>query len=108
MVEHWVPGNQLINGYTKSSKLVGINLDDQLKWNEHANKVRSKLATTANAIARIKNTIPNQIKLQTYNSLFKCHLEYCLPIWGGCSNSSNRSIMKIQKKALVVSCGNTI
>ena len=85
---------------TKSFKLVGINLDDQLKWNEHAAKVRSKLATTAYAIARIKNTVPNQIKLQTYNSLFKCHLEYCLPIWGGCSKSSIRSIVKIQKQVI--------
>ena len=85
---------------TKSFKLVGINLDDNLKWGEHVNKVRSKLASTAYAIARIKNTVPKEIKLQTYNSLFKCHLEYCLPVLGGCSKSNVRSISKLQKQVV--------
>ena len=39
---------------TRSFKLVGIKLDDMLKWGEHANGVRSKLASTSYAIARLK------------------------------------------------------
>ena len=85
---------------TKSFKLVGIHLDDMMRWGEHAAKVRSKIATSSYAIARIKKSVPLQIKLQIYNSLLKCHLEYCLPIWGSCPNNIRRSILTIQKQTL--------
>ena len=33
-----------------------------------------------------------------YDSFFKCHLEYCLPIWGECS--SCRGFLSMQKTAI--------
>ena len=85
---------------TRSFKLVGIKLDDMLKWGEHANGVRSKLASTSYAIARLKKTVPRDIKLQMFNSLFKCHTDYCLPIWGNCPASNKKSILNLQKKTI--------
>ena len=85
---------------TKSFKLVGVHLDDILKWQEHIKGVRSKLAKTSLALARLKRTLPQDIKLQVYNSLFKCHMDYCLPIWGECSSSDKRSLFTMQKKTI--------
>ena len=85
---------------TKHFKLVGVCLDDRLNWGEHAKKVRAKLAKTTYALARLKNMVPEAIKLQIYNSMFKCHTDYCLPIWGDCPGSDKRSISTIQKKAV--------
>ena len=73
-----------------------------LKWCQYASYVRSKLASINYALARLKRTIPNAIKLQMYNSLFKCHLEYCLPIRGDCPGSHRRSIISLQKKPLEI------
>ena len=35
-----------------------------------------------------------------YNSLIKCHLEYCLPVWGNCCASLRRIILSMQKQAV--------
>ena len=35
-----------------------------------------------------------------YDSLFKYHLEYCLPIWGECSSSRSRGFLSMQKMAI--------
>ena len=85
---------------TKSFKLVGVHLDDSLNWNEHANHVRSKLAKTNYGLARAKRCLPPHIKKLVYNSLFRCHLEYCLPIWGDCSSSFSRGFLSMQKQLL--------
>ena len=84
----------------KSFKLVGINLDDKLNWGEHSQKVRNKLAMASYALARLKRSVPEYIKLNIFNSLFKCHLDYCLPIWGDCPASAKRGFLGLQKKAL--------
>ena len=35
-----------------------------------------------------------------YNSLLKCHLDYCQPIWGNCPASLRRGFPKLQKTAV--------
>ena len=65
---------------TKSFKLVGVLLDDSLNWNGHAMYVRAKVSRTNFALAMAKRLLPEHIKGMVYNSLFKCHLEYCFPI----------------------------
>ena len=85
---------------TKSFKLVGIKLDDHLKWDQHAIGVKAKLAKTTYALTRMKNNVPQEIKLTIYNALFRCHLEYGLPIWGQTTSSSRRGIISLQKKAI--------
>ena len=85
---------------TKSFKLVGVHLDDNLNWNEQAAHARGKLSKTNYGLARAKRCLPSHIKKMVYNSLFKCHLEYCLPIWGDCSSSFCRGFLSMQKTAV--------
>ena len=35
-----------------------------------------------------------------FNSLFKCHTDYCLPIWRNCPASNKKSILNLQKKTI--------
>ena len=83
---------------TKSFKLVGVLLDDNLNWNEQTAHVRGKLAKTNYGLARAKMNLPSHIKLMVFNALFKCHLEYCLPIWGNCSAVCSRGFLSMQKQ----------
>ena len=81
----------------KSLKLEGILLDDKLNWAQHAGYVRGKISRDNYALARAKRILPTKIKLIIYNSLFKCHLDYCQPIWGNCPASLRRGLLKLQK-----------
>ena len=46
---------------TKSFKLVGVHLDDNLNWNEHTSHVRGKLSKTNYGLARAKKNPPSHI-----------------------------------------------
>ena len=85
---------------TKNFKLVGVLLDDNLDWKEHARHVKNKVAKANYCLARAKKCLPKHIKFMVYNSLIKCHLEYCLPIWGNCGSQSQKSLMSLQKSAI--------
>ena len=75
-------------------------MDDSLNWNEHAMYVRAKVSRTNFALAMAKRLLPEHIKGMVYNSLFRCHLEYCLPIWGNCAATHKRGFLNMQKRAV--------
>ena len=52
-------GNRFL---TKSLKLAGVHLDDNLNWNEQAAHVRSKLSKTNYELARAKRCLSSNIK----------------------------------------------
>ena len=85
---------------TKSFKFVGHHLDEYLSWDYHINHVYSKLASGNYAINISKNFLPQHIRVNLYNSLFRSHLEFGLLAWGGISNNKLNSIINLQKKCV--------
>ena len=69
-------------------------------WKDHINSIRSKLSSATFALSKVKNILPEISKLTIYNSLFRCHLEYCNIAWGNCNSSLLMQLQKLQKKSL--------
>ena len=77
---------------TKSFKFVGINIDENLSWDYHISKVKSKISFAniqivniqiANIqIAKVKNILPICTLTNRYNALFRPHLEFGVMAWG--------------------------
>ena len=74
---------------TKSFKLVGVHLDDKLSWINQATHIRNKLASANYTLARVRKLVPQRAKLVIYNSLFRCHMENSLLVWGDCNGASH-------------------
>lgn len=85
---------------TKSVKFLGIMVDDKLTWSHHIDKVAAKLRSTLYHLNKIKNILPEKLKLMLYNGLFKPHLEYCLTIYGHCSKTKIKILETLQKRAI--------
>ena len=83
-----------------SFKFVGVKIDEFLLWKDHINSIRSKLSSATFALSKVKNILPESSKLTIYNSLFRCHLEYCNIAWGNCNSSLLMQLQKLQKKSL--------
>ena len=79
---------------------MGELLENNFNWNEHTKYLRGKIVRTNYALAKSKRILPQNIKIILYNSLFKCHLEGCLPIWGNCTADAAKSFLKMQKRAV--------
>ena len=79
--------------------LLGIQIDEQLKFYSDIDKICKKAAMQLNAI---KKTILIHIekKQVIVNSFILCHFNYCPLIWLFCSNASQKKIEKVNESAL--------
>ena len=66
----------------KTTKFVGLIIDENLKWNHHISDVSKKIAVNAHYITTNKNFFPKKIKILLYNALIRPFLEYGINIWG--------------------------
>ena len=85
---------------TKSYKFLGLHIDERLSWSDHIQNVCNKVSSGNYALARVKNFLPQNIRLTLYNSLIRPHLEYGIVAWGGAKISHVRKLIISQKKAV--------
>ena len=73
--------DDLIIKNSKSEKLLGINIDNFLTFNEHVSKLCEKASQKLHAIARISSYL-NKNKLRLImNAFFSSQFGYCPLIW---------------------------
>ena len=69
-------GNQKINS-TLSVKLLGVHIDDKLKFNEHINKMCKSAGNQLNALIRLKSFLGLKEKEVLVNSFIYSNFNYC-------------------------------
>ena len=85
---------------TNSIKLLGINIDDQLRFNEHISILCSKTTMQLNALSRLHKYMEKSEKEAIINSFILSNFNYCPLVWHFSSCESIRKIEKIQKPCL--------
>lgn len=88
--------NNLNSG--NSVKLLGIVLDDGLKWTNHIDSLCKKLSTQLYVLRKLKETLSPHLLLTTYHALFHSHLSYGVLLWGISSQSIR--VFRLQKRAI--------
>ena len=85
----------------KEAKLLGVWLDDQLKWDTHTNKLLNKLKCGIGMLKCSKNLLSSKAKRLLYFGQVHSNLCYSLCIWGSMLQSSMlKKIANMQNKAL--------
>ena len=67
----------------KSTKFLGIIIDDKLCWDDQITYLENKLRGCLVVIKRIMTCIPKSQHINIYNSLFLSHMTYGINSWGG-------------------------
>ena len=67
---------------TKTTKFLGLYIDDKLTWEHHIEKVQSKTRSIIHLLTSVKKSFPARLKVLLYKSLLLPHIIYCLPIYG--------------------------
>ena len=83
---------------TNSIKLLGINIDDQLRFNKHI--LCSKAAMQLNPLNRLTKYMGKSEKEAIINSFILSNFNYFPLVWHFSSCESMRKIEKIQKRCL--------
>ena len=63
------------------SRVLGVELDNKLKWNNHIDAVAKKVSLRVGAIRRIRDFVDKQTLISVYNTLIRPHFEYCNEVW---------------------------
>ena len=66
-------------------KVIGVVVDENLKWREHVNGVYKKIYQTIALFRRIKQFLLQWSRILFYNSYIMPHSDYCMTLWGDSS-----------------------
>ena len=84
----------------KKFKMLGIWIDDNLKWQTHVDFVSHKVSQGLFAMRRAKNYSTKRTLLNIYHALIQSHLQYGVSIWGKAAQCRMKKLEVIQKKAI--------
>ena len=84
----------------KSTKFLGIIIDDKLCWDDQITYLENKLRGCLVAIKRIMTCIPKSQHINIYNSLFLSHMTYGINSWGGVPCYKLETLFAIQKRCV--------
>ncbi len=73
--------NTVIIQPTGIIKLLGVNLDAQLKFHEHIANLCTKAGRSLNALKRAGRFLPINVKLLLYKTHISCHFNFCPLVW---------------------------
>ena len=80
--------------------LLGIQIDEQLRFDSHVDKICKKAAMQLNAIKRLAQFMGGKERRVIVNSFILCHFNNCPLIWIFCSNASQKKLEKVNERAL--------
>ena len=84
----------------KSFKLVGTQIDEKLKWNEHIKYITKKVNYANYGLSNISKELNSENKKLLYSGLIHSHLVYSLPMWGFAKKGRLNVLLVKQKKGI--------
>ena len=92
-------GNDCIE---KTTKFLGMHLDENLSWKYHINEVNKKVSRALFSIKQVKKILPLHCLRTLYNALIQPHLSYGIIAWGNSDKNLMHKTNQLQKRALRV------
>ena len=83
-----------------SVKLLGVNIDINLKFDEHVNSICQKVGQKLHALARISPYMSIDKRKQIMSAFIDSQFGYCPLIWMMHSRSTNNKINRLHERAL--------
>ena len=91
--------NSIIN-CSRSQKLLGVVLDNKLKFEKHIENICQKANRKLNALARVTNYMELPKRRILMNAFFKAQFNYCPIVWMFHSRSLNNKINRLHERCL--------
>ena len=84
--------------HVSHTKSLGVQIDENLSWNEHINKVSKKIASGIEALKRIRPFVPTTTLQFIFNSLIQPNFNYCSVVLDDCSKILADKLRKLQNR----------
>ena len=80
--------------------LLGITIDEKLRFDKHVDIITKKAARQVNALSRISRNLDHKSKELINNSFVRSNFSYCPLVWHFCGKSANGKLEKLHERAL--------
>jgi len=91
--------NHVIQNKT-SLNLVGVEIDNQLNFNQQTTNICKKINKQLGVLSRFKNLLSSTTKKALYQAYILPHLLYCSDVWQYCGKRNQDKIEKLNERAL--------
>ena len=92
--------NEIISE-TKSSKFLGVHIDNKL----HIDYVSGKIARGIGILIKARKVLSNECMTYLYYAFIYLYLIYCNPIWGNTYKTTLSKLQILQNKGLRITTG---
>jgi hypothetical protein len=92
-------GNEVIKR-AEVVKLLGLHIDEELKFTVHIETIQKKVVPLMFAIKRIRSFIPDETALLLYNAYINSRFAYMSTVWSCAPNYAINGLEILQRKAL--------
>ena len=92
-----VNGKQLEN--VRCTKPSGLEIDHELTFIPHVDKICIKLSQRIGILKRIKCCLPLKHRLLYYNTMIRPIIDYVSVVWTSCDKHTLIRVLKLQKRA---------
>ena len=81
-----------------STKLLGVYIDENLKFHNHIQNLKSEISPKIGIIHRLRSLLPCHSLNKIYLAIIQPHIDYCLTVWGPSLKTNITSIQRIQNR----------
>ena len=79
-------------------QLLGVTLDNMLKFDSHIASICRKVGGQVNALNRLKNVLPCKTKEALYRAFILPHFDYCSQIWNHCGARNTKTLERVNER----------
>ena len=85
---------------TEKTCLLGVVLDNELKFDDHISSICRKVSAQISALNRLKNILPLKTKESLYRAFILPYFNYCNQVWHHCGKRNTVKIEKVNLRVL--------
>ena len=85
--------------HSQCFKSLGMLIDENLTWKNHADALSKKIASGIGAMKRISHCLPPTALHDVYYGLVQSYFDYCSVVWGNCGKTFRNKLQWPQNRA---------
>ena len=103
--ENSIEVDNVIVEQVKSTKFLGVYIDDKLNWNVHIDYISKKISKNIGVITRARKLLDQKTMTNLYYTFIYPYLNYCCSVWGLAPIKYISKLHILQKRILRIICG---
>ena len=83
----------------KCTKVLGVQIDEHLSWNQHIEYIANKISSGIGAIRKLRTFIDTSTLVLVYNALIQPYFDYCCEVWDTLGKGLSERLQKLHNRA---------